>query len=297
MRIGSALWWLWYTRVGTSEGRISIECAVGMAADDHSSARAKALTAAGLLACYQTDYAAAERYVLAAIELSNAQDDRFGQAWPPFVLGMTYLFQGRAELAESRLAEGYAAFAEIGSHPWTAYALFCLGVLHGPLIGDLARAAELFNQALMIFRDIGFVTGIAIVLGNLGALVLAGGDIRRAEVAFREALVLRLQLRDRWGLAQHLRELAQLAAIELDAERGVRLYAASIALLDSLQTEPPALFMAAWHRTETWLRAQADDPANSTAWNEGYSRPIEQAIAEVEAPSPGRSPELDSLAG
>jgi hypothetical protein len=195
---------------------------------------------------------------------------------------MTYLFQGRSELAEQLLTEGHAVFEEIGNQAWAAYALFCLGVLYGFQFGDLGRGTELFNRGLQTFRDIGFVSGIAIILGNLGALVLKGGDARRAEASIRQALVLRLQLRDRWGVAQHLRELAQLAAIEQDANRGVRLYAASTVLLDSLQTEPPALFLAAWHTTETWLRAQADDPANAAAWNEGYTRPIEQAIAEVE---------------
>jgi predicted ATPase/DNA-binding XRE family transcriptional regulator len=281
MRIGAALWWLWQTRIGMAEGKSWLERAAGLAVGRDADAQALALATAGALAAFQADYAAAERDALAAIDLTPGPGNSFVRAWSPFVLGLTWLFQGQADGVESLLAEARAAFESLGNRPWAAFAHLCLGVLHGFRLGDLSRGAEQFNLALSIFRAIGYQSGLANTLSNLGILLLLGGDPSNPETMLLEALELRLQLRDRLGLSQDLRNLAQCAALEQDAERGVRLYAASVALHDSLQIDPPALYMAIWQQTESWLRAQADDPANADAWNEAYARPIEQALVEV----------------
>jgi tetratricopeptide (TPR) repeat protein len=281
MRIGAALWWLWQTRISMAEGRSWLERATEHPAGRDADARAMALATAGALAAFQVDYAAAESFALAAIELTAGSDENFVQAWSSFILGLTWLFQGRADGVESLLAGAQAAFERLDNRSWAAHAHVCLGVLHGFMLGDLSRGAEQFNRAIALFREVGYESGIANALSNLGSLLLKGGGSSEAETILREALDLRLQQRDRLGLAQDLRGLAQLAAMEQDVERGVRLFAASNALLDSLQCEPPALYKAVWQETEHWLRAQADDPAQAAAWNEGHNRPIEQALVEV----------------
>ncbi len=117
----------------------------------------------------------------------------------------------------------------------------------------------------------------------MGAFELKLGDRRAAEAMLREALSMRFPLEDRWGLAEELRELAQVAALDRDAQRGVRLFAASEALLDSLQTQPPASFTAYWQENENWLRSLSEDPAYAEAWRAGYTQPVETAMAEVRA--------------
>jgi tetratricopeptide (TPR) repeat protein len=275
-----------------AEGKSWLERAADLAIGRDPDVRAMALATAGALAAFQADYAAAERDVIAAIDLTTGLDNSFASAWPPFILGLTWLFQGQADGVESLLAEARAAFESLGNRPRAAFAPLCLGVLHGFRLGDLSRGVEQFNQALAIFREIGYQSGIANTLSNLGILLLLGGDSSNPETMLLEALELRLQLRDRLGLSQDLRNLAQCAALGQEAERGVRLYAASVALHDSLQIDPPALYMAMWQQTEEWLRAQADDPANADAWNEAYARPIEQALIEVSRRPPEQVTEV-----
>jgi hypothetical protein len=239
------------------------------------------LTFAGSLACLQADYVAAEEILTRALAFVDEHEEGNQRALVSFWLASTLLYQSNSDESLRLFTSALATFQEEGNRLWTAWSLYCLAVWHGYLHRDAAKGAELFNAALDEFRQLGFASFIATTLGTLGGLVLKEGDLQLAEAAFREALALRIELRDKWGIASHLRELAQVGATQRDARRGVRRYAASVALFESIQAEPPALYLAIWHDNEVWLRAQADDPANADAWNEGYNRPIEQALIEV----------------
>jgi hypothetical protein len=127
------------------------------------------------------------------------------------------------------------------------------------------------------------MSGVAMALGNLGALVLKQGDLLQAEALIRQSLGLRISFRDRWGMAQELRELSHVALMQGEDMRAVRLYAASLALLESLQTEAPAAFVAAWRENEDRLRSMADELPFADAWHSGYSEPLEQVAQEARA--------------
>jgi len=282
MRLASAIWWMWQTRFGHAEGRAWLEHAIAQGRDVSTTVTARTLSIAGMIACFQGDYPTAERWLRDALVLAREAGDARTTAWSTLWLGGTSIFQGEFATSLPLITEGYRLFESIGDAPWTAYSSFYLGVYFA-LTHDSEQSSAHFRDALRRFRDIGFASGIAATLGNMGAFELKLGDRRTAEAMLREALSMRFPLEDRWGLAQELRELAQVAALDRDAERGVRLYAASEALLDSLQTQPPASFMAYWSENEAWLKALSEDPAYAEVWRAGYSQPVETAMAEVQA--------------
>jgi non-specific serine/threonine protein kinase len=290
MRLASALWWMWQTRFGMAEGRDWLERAMLQGQDAPLAVRLRTLAISGTLACFQGDFQASETWLHDALALGAGTGETYHEAWARMWLGGTYLFKGKLDDSYSLLVEALDLFESTGDIAWTAYSWFYMGVFHG-LTHDAQRSSAYFGKALELFRQIEFASGIAATLGNMGAFELKLGDRRRAEALLREALSMRFPLRDRWGLAQETRELAQVAALDRDAERGVRLLAASAALLDSLQTQPPASFVEYWQDNEAWLRSMAEDPAYADAWRIGYTQPVEQAMAEVAALSqPARGP-------
>jgi predicted ATPase/transcriptional regulator with XRE-family HTH domain len=282
MRLASAIWWMWQTRFGHAEGRAWLEHSIAQGRDVSITVKAQTLATAGMIACFQGDYSMAERWLRDALALAREAGDTRTIAWSTLWLGGTSIFQGEFATSLPLISEGYRLFESIGDAPWTAYSSFYLGVYFA-LTHDAEQSAAHFSDALRRFREIGFASGIAATLGNMGAFELKLGDRRKAEPRLREALSMRFPLKDRWGLAQELRELAQVAALDRDAVRGVRLYAASEALLDSLQTQPPTSFMAYWSENEAWLKAQSEDPAYAESWRTGYTQPVETAMAEVRA--------------
>ena len=282
MRLASAIWWMWQTRFGHAEGRVWLERSIAKGGDAPITVRARTLAIAGMIACFQGDYPAAESWLRDSLALAKESGDARTTAWSTLWLGGTYIFQGEFGKSLPLITEGYRLLESIGDAPWTAYSSFYLGVYYG-LTRDAEQSSANFLNALGLFNSIGFASGIAATLGNMGAFELKLGDRRKAEAMLREALSMRFPLEDRWGLAAELRELAQVAALERDAERGVRLFAASEALLDSLQTQPPAAFSAYWQENENWLRSMSEDPAYGEVWRDGYTRPVETAMAEARA--------------
>jgi predicted ATPase/DNA-binding XRE family transcriptional regulator len=242
LRIGSALWWMWHTRLGMAEGRRWLEQSIARA--DPSPPRTKALVVAGGLACFQADYQGALVALSRATEDAKVTGDAFNAAWTTHWVGVVNVLQGRNDEAELLLMEALSAFNDQQNNVWRAWSLFYLGPLFGFNRGDPETGFRYFREALDLFRELRTSYGVAATLGNFGAVKLKCGEVREAESMIREALALRLELKDRWGLAEELHELAQVAATERDAERGVRLYAAANALLNLLQTKiPPIVLM------------------------------------------------------
>jgi tetratricopeptide (TPR) repeat protein len=74
-------------------------------------------------------------------------------------------------------------------------------------VGETRRAIDLYEQALVIARDLGDRRGEAIHLGNLGLGYAALGETRRAIDLYEQALVIARDLGDRRGEANHLGNL------------------------------------------------------------------------------------------
>jgi non-specific serine/threonine protein kinase len=77
--------------------------------------------------------------------------------------------------------------------------------------GDTARAGDLLEESLTIFREIDSERGIAFALHSLGRLALATGDLVGSATHHADALALRRTLADRHGVTADLERLAVVA--------------------------------------------------------------------------------------
>ena len=231
-------------------------------------------------------------------------------------LGALTARRGDAESGQERLEEAIGLWRELGDRGELASALDSLG---WPLIydaGDEAGALAAFEEALEIRRELGDATGVTralvgvcqvlVALGNVDRaepmsrdlLEHAGGDLRtehfahhfladcalirgdtvQAEARYRQSLQAALPLGDVIETSFEVQGVAMAAAGNGDNERGLRLAASVEALWESLGISISIAFWdALLERYIGPVRAELGERADSI-WAEGRGLPFDDAV-------------------
>ncbi|HVF01228.1 MAG TPA: tetratricopeptide repeat protein [Rubrobacteraceae bacterium] len=142
-----------------------------------------------------------------------------------------YLEEGR-RWAEEFLAENDASDHSVGGLV-RAKALHGMGQLAFGK-GDLARAVELFEESLALYRESGDEGGVAIVIVQLGQIARTRGEHGRAAALSDEGLALSRKLGDRMGVAIALNTLGCVERQRGDAEMAMVRHEESLALFGEL---------------------------------------------------------------
>ena len=188
MRIAWAIWRFWHQRAELREGRDWLaELLAQPAGQGDSTARVRALSAAGGLAYWANDFPAA----WAAYEAGLAMAERLGDqrliADAHYELGFRYVVEpdpARLEAHERRALELYEALGDEEAAVRARQAL----VLGAFLGGDHATARRLEAVNLEGFRQSGSWYRTADSLTLLSAIEFSAGDIGAADAHIREAL-------------------------------------------------------------------------------------------------------------
>ena len=99
---------------------------------------------------------------------------------------------------------------------------------------DSAAARTLYEQGLAIFRELGDRWGIAGTLADLGNLAREQGNYSAAHSLYRESIKIFQELDHKRGIARLLECFAAAAAVQLEAERSLRLAGAAAALRQNI---------------------------------------------------------------
>ena len=145
-----------------------------------------------------------------------------------------YLEEGR-RWAEEFLEENDASDHPVGGIV-RAKALHGMGQLAFGK-GDLARAVELFEESLALYRESGDEGGVAIVIVQLGQIARTRGEHGRAVALSDEGLVLSRKLGDRMGAGIALNTLGCVERQRGDAESAMARHEESLALFGELGHE------------------------------------------------------------
>ena len=220
VRLAGALAEFWRARGHHTEGRIRLQAALSIGGDATPQHRRKALGGAGLLACYQGDYALARSLLEEALELARAEGDREATAATLNFLGTNAYGAGQLDSAEVFIAEGLAIRREIGDIGRIAASLNAMGGIHH-FRGHLDRAREVFEESLAHKVQQGNEGAIAIALTNLGLVERDAMQPDRAAALFQDAVAVweRTGDRQRWAVGKHNAALVALDRGELDAAR------------------------------------------------------------------------------
>ena len=270
VRLGGALYWFWYVRGHSSEGRAWLERALGAAEwredrADLRAARATVLNGAAFLALFQGDYPAAQAWFTESADIWRALTGPTpaGQrAWQGLGVALTFLIllahiEGRQSTVRPLLDEYLLIGQTLDDPRWQAAHSFNEG--RGALLqrGDYAAARQPLEKSLALHRQLGDIWQIAQIVVDLGLVALHDGDSRAARALYEEGLALADALKDRGGRALVLNNLGEVARYEGDDARAAGYYMESQRLFEELgnRFDGPRLLhnlgYVALHRSDT----------------------------------------------
>lgn len=227
----------------------------------------------------QGDYVAARRQLEECHAACRQLNDAILRSFPLISLARVACKEGDLTRARAYAEEGLAL--RDGALPWlVAVALTSLGEVERCADHD-ERAAELFTQALMIFRAQDDGAGIAWSLHNLGQVALRAAEPRRAAALFAEALTARRQHGYTPGIASELAGMAGVCCLTGKHVQAARLLGAADVLLERSGSVLAPADERAYQRDLASFRVQIESGALTEAWATGRALPLEQAIAEA----------------
>jgi predicted ATPase len=327
LRLGAALFGFWEAREYLSEGRDAIARLLSLeGAAARPKIRARLVFAAGVLASEQGDYETSPQMFDESLRCSLALDDNRGVAVALNALGVNARDRGELAEASSLFERCVAIWKELGDSAGTARALSNLASVM-KLQGEYARAFSLFDECVTMFRQAGDAAGVAWTLNCLGDVARDKADFATARSFCEQSLAEFRKLRDGWGVAGALADLAGLSADQGNLVEARRLYGQSIEMFQQLghkrgiarALECLAVSAAAQSHAEESLhlagaaaalrqrlgaplspneqprlekalefaRRSLGHAAGLTAWMEGWSMPVEQAVREALASDSG----------
>ena len=240
-----SLWRFWQKRGHLIEARRRLE-EIGAKpwAPEDPVAYARFLEALGGIAYWQGDFQGAVRPYRAALDVWRELGDRAEIANALYNLAFTYNIDANSQsetyvydLSQGRelLAESLAIFREIGDTRGIGNVLWAMGSAD-MFAGHFDRALPVFAEAREAFRSVGDKTMEAWALHMAGVVDVQLADYPAAHEAFRHAYRHFADSGDITGQSLIVEDFATLALASGDKERGIRLWAASRRIQDTIGT-------------------------------------------------------------
>ena len=283
-RLVWALWRFWWVRGLHREARAWMEALLARApATLPLLHRAQAELTVGSMAWTSGELTMALEYCARAAAHGDEHDDRRLQGIALMMKGASMVNAGSGEAAEPVLEQGAALLASIGELWGVAFCISYRSLAQSQRAGlDEARAS--LSDALAIARRSGDLTITHQVLYGLGLVAQLQGDHAQAATAFAEGLELCLALGDRVNVGYFIKGIAELTALHLDGQRGVRLLGAAHTLMEAtgvpFQRDDPG---GRWHeQLADRLRAALGDGAFAAALSAGAALSLGQTHHEAQ---------------
>jgi predicted ATPase/DNA-binding SARP family transcriptional activator len=230
LRFVGALYLFWKRRDHWSEGRDWIGRALSHTAKlPGSSARAKALNGAVLLAVEQADVETAKRLSEENLALSTALHDPYSLAAALNSEGYLLWKQKNFGAARARCEEALALFRALGNKFSCAEALHYLGHI-ATNQGEYPDARRYLDESVSTYDEIGDKFGLNFSIGDLGLVAYLQDDCATAHAYFERSLRGFQQMRSIPGIVSQLNGLGDLARYRGDFEEAGRLYTESLEL-------------------------------------------------------------------
>ena len=285
MRMCAALWRFWQMRAVLSEGREWCDRVLAIPQPSNpSSVHARALLAAGNLAYWQRDPAAANRHYRQGLAEAEAMGGDRLQA--DALVDLLYLTRLYPEVADGDESEGLARRIKglgkrLGDPVLGAQADFARA---GPLVGQgrVAQAHPLVESARQVFEASGDLFLAASANSIAGGLALTEGDLNEARKRTQRAAEFLHALGDEITLQMVLRTLALIAGRTGEPERAAQIHGFAARLVadtggvrfDAPFESEDALELA----SRTIGRERADEE-----WRKGQQMTRDEAMAVARA--------------
>jgi predicted ATPase/serine/threonine protein kinase len=321
LRLGTALFRFWETREYLTEGRDALARLLAMEGTaTRPKLRARLLFAAAVLAGEQGDYSCAQQLFEESLDTCVDLKDNRGVAVALNALAVNARDRGDFPVSALLFERCVAIWKDLGDSADLARALSNLASVT-KLQGDYARASSLYDECLAMFRKAGDEAGVAWTLNYQGDVAREKADFPAARSFCEQSLAAFRQLRDGWGIASALSDLACLSCDQGNNAESRRLYGESIKMFQELghkrgiarvleylaanaaaqSNAVQALHLAGTaaalrqrlgvplapaeaprlEKALEFARRALGNAAGTTAWMEGWSMPVEQAVQEA----------------
>jgi predicted ATPase/class 3 adenylate cyclase len=276
LRLAGALRAFWFKRGSLDEGRRRLGQLLE-ASDEPSSARAKALSVAALLAVQQGDWAETKRWGAEGRRLSLELGERRSASQSILPLARALLGLGDRAGAVALAEEAAALGREIGDEETIAMAAFSLGYAALEK-GDLERARSEFETAA---ANTAAPHVVARSLAALGSVALR--DDRRADALalLRDSLRTALEFGERGDTIAWALELLGAALVDSDPARGAALLGAAEALREELGMQLEGIELELHERAVAALASVLAEAARTEAWAAARGDSLEEIVQEA----------------
>jgi non-specific serine/threonine protein kinase len=250
---------------------------------------ARGLYAAALFAILQGDYAAGKGLLQESLMVFREIDDPRNVAYALDSLAYLAIEQGEYSEAEVRAREAVDLLRARGSREGLCFSLIHLAIALR-WRGEWAAAHELYEQSLVIARELGTPWEIGTALREIG---LAECDEGRCDLAlnrFAEAMTILHGLGDRPGVIESLEGLAGVAAATAAPRRATRLWGAAHALQQEMGGARSAHQKIIYERQVQPVRAILTAEAFDRSWDEGRAMSLDDAVHYAMDEQAGRDP-------
>jgi predicted ATPase len=274
MKLAANFWRFWQMRGHLHEGRVRLESILHMASS--RDARARALEAAGGLAYWQGDIAAAQAFYDECLALTREGGDKRAIANALYNDGFPMsVNRSNLEQALTMLGEALPLFRDLRDDSGISR---CLWAIANCLYfqGHYPEAITALDEAIGLFRtaDDRFSLGWALHTRALAAIKIA--DTAHARAFVLEALQLFVAAGDISSTVLVLDDAADVETMEGNRGRAIRLAAAAAAHQATIGAGLGAVLNIDEGRNR---RDDLTDEKEQRAWDEGQAMTVEQAVA------------------
>jgi hypothetical protein len=145
----------------------------------------------------------------------------------------------------------------------------------------LVAARSFCEQSLAAFRELRDGWGIASALSDLASLSCDQGNDAEARRLYGESIRMFQELGHKRGIARALECLAASAAAQSNAQQSLHLAGAAAALRQRLGAPLTPTEQPRLEKALEFARRTLGNAAGLTAWMEGWAMPVEQAVREA----------------
>jgi predicted ATPase len=282
LRLAGALRWFWDLRGHAREGRRHLATLLDQAGPEYRSRTVvKALNAAGYLAVYQDDHAAARGYCEKAAALAGELDARPEGAYALRMLALVAWREGDLESAARLFNLALAAYRAVADQQSIARATISLANVSW-MQGRREEAVAGYQEGLALARAGGLNHEIAMALQGLGHAALVEGERVIASDLLRESLGLLRELGDKPCGSATLELCACLAARDGRAANAAQWFGTAETTREVMgRGFSLATFRSAYDQGVAAARAALGEDAFEAAWAHGRTVTLDEALTQA----------------
>ena len=213
LRLATSIWHFWWVRGHLTEGRKWLEATIALAAakGNNSHEHAKALYALAVICRGFNEVPSLVRYAKESGALALEINDRVSLGWALAVQGIGLNMQGQPGPARSACEEATKVIRDAGIGGWDLANVLLRYAMVLAGQSNFAPAQVTMEAALALFRQIGDRWGTAQALNTMGDMARVQGDFDRASILYAESLHLFRQLGVKRDVPASLHNLGRVA--------------------------------------------------------------------------------------